>query len=121
MAEHLPHDADGDALRRLAATGSDLSREMEIDFAVHVPDREAGLAFAAAAQGGRFRAEVDQDVQTGEWTCYCSRTMVPMYHAIIAAQNELTELGRPYGARPDGWGSFGNAEAADNAGESHGA
>jgi hypothetical protein len=36
MSEHLPNDADGDALRRLRATGSDLSRDMEIDFAVDI-------------------------------------------------------------------------------------
>jgi hypothetical protein len=47
MSEHLPNDADGDALRRLRATGSDFSREMEIDFAVDVPEQRTGMAFAS--------------------------------------------------------------------------
>ena len=37
MTDNLPHDADGDAVRRLIATGSDLTKEMEIDFAVDAP------------------------------------------------------------------------------------
>jgi hypothetical protein len=42
-------------LRRLIATGSDLSKEMEVDFAMDVPDRETGLAFAAVAAPLGFR------------------------------------------------------------------
>jgi hypothetical protein len=109
MNDYLPDDADGDALRRLAATGSDLTREMEIDFAVDIPDRETGLAFAAIVRPAGFQTRVNQDDETGDWTCYCSCTMVPTYDEMIAAQKTLEELGRPFGARPDGWGSFGNA------------
>jgi hypothetical protein len=111
MVDELPHDADGDALRRLVATGSDLSKEMEIDFAVDVPDRHVGLAFAAAVEPFGFRTKVDQDRETGDWTCYCARTMVPSYDAIIGAQETLADIGRRYNAKPDGWGSFGNAVA----------
>jgi hypothetical protein len=109
MADQLPNDSDGDALRRLIATGSDLSKELEIDFMVDVPDREIGLAFATTVESLGFRTEVDQDLETGDWTCYCSRRMVPSYDAIIAIQRTLEDVGRPYNAKPDGWGSFGNA------------
>jgi hypothetical protein len=112
MIDELPRDSDGDALRRLAATGSDLSREMEIDFAVDIPDQNTGLAFASAVNSLGFRTSVDQDSQTGRWTCYCSRTMVPTYDAMIAVQKTLGDIGRLYNAKPDGWGSFGNADGS---------
>ncbi len=105
MNDQLPHDSDGDALRRLIATGSDLSREMEIDFAVDLADKNAGEEFAAAARAIGFQTRISQET----WTCYCSRTMVPTYEAIIAIQKNLEDVGRAYNAKPDGWGSFGNA------------
>jgi hypothetical protein len=112
MTSDLPNDSDGDALRRLVATGSDLTKEMEIDFAVDVPDRETGLEFAAAAGRIGFRTELDRDDDSGEWTCYCSRTMIPTYEAIIGAERILRQLGSRYNAKPDGWGTFGNASQA---------
>jgi hypothetical protein len=81
---------------------------MEIDFAVDVPNRDAGIAFAAVVTPLGFRAEVNKNDTTGKWTCYCSRVMVPSYDAIMAIQEILAELGSPFKARPDGWGSFGN-------------
>lgn len=36
-----PNDADGDALRRVAGAGSDMSKPMDIDFAVAAPDEDA--------------------------------------------------------------------------------
>jgi Regulator of ribonuclease activity B len=108
MNDNLPNDSDGDALSRLIATGSDLTKKMEIDFAVHVRDRDTGLVFAKAVESQGFRPAVDQDEKSGRWTCYCSRTMVPSYDALVDLQDMLEELGRPYGAFPDGWGSFGN-------------
>jgi hypothetical protein len=38
MADSFPNDADGDALRRVAER-SDMSKPMDIDFAVDVPIR----------------------------------------------------------------------------------
>jgi hypothetical protein len=109
MVDQLPSDADGDALRRLISDGSDLSKPMAIDFAVLVPNREVGLAYAIVVEPLGFRVDVKRGGATGRWTCYCSRTMVPSYEAMISTQELLEELGRPYGAKPDGWGSFGNA------------
>jgi hypothetical protein len=109
MDYELPNDSDGDALRRLIATGSDLSREMEIDFAVDVPNKETGLAFAAVVGPLGFRTVVDRGDATGRWTCYCSRKMVPSYDEIVSIQETLDQVGRPYNAKPDGWGTFGNA------------
>jgi hypothetical protein len=106
----LPRDSDGNALRRLTAHGSDLSKEMVIDFAMDVPDQDSGLAFAAIAEPLGFETDVCQDSVTRRWTCYCSRTMIPSYDTIISVQRTLENLGRPCNAQPDGWGSFGNGE-----------
>jgi regulator of RNase E activity RraB len=103
---HLPNDADGDALRRLAAAGSDLSRPMSIDFAVAVPSRVAGLAVARAAAVVGYESSVDGGGDG--WTCYCTRRMVASHAAVVDAQAELNRLSEPHGGRCDGWGSAGN-------------
>ena len=41
MGTIYPNDADGDALRRVAGSGADMSRPMTIDFSVASPNREA--------------------------------------------------------------------------------
>jgi hypothetical protein len=110
MIDVLPNDSDGDALRRLISHGSDLSQPMKIDFAVAVPNEDAGKAVASRAESLGFRPDLYHNPETGAWTCYCSKTMIPTYDKIIAAQSELDELSQPFGGKSDGWGSFGNAE-----------
>ena len=110
MADQSPMDSDGDALRRLVATGSDLSKEMDIDFMVDVRDQKTGLEFAAVVAPLGFRTDVDRDSVTGRWTCYCTRRIVPAYDEIVSIQETLETAGRPYNAKPDGWGTFGNAD-----------
>jgi Regulator of ribonuclease activity B len=53
-----PLGPDGDALRRLAADGSDMSRPMEIDFAVAVPNESVGNAIAEQARGRGYAVKV---------------------------------------------------------------
>jgi hypothetical protein len=110
MSGELPNDDDGDALRLLIEAGSDLSKEMEIDFTVEIPDQQAGEAFAAALAGMDFEIDIEYDDEDDCWTCYCTRTMIPTYDAIVETQQTLERIGQPFGAKPDGWGSFGNAQ-----------
>ncbi|MGH7241967.1 MAG: ribonuclease E inhibitor RraB [Phycisphaerales bacterium] len=110
MQIDLPHDADGDALRRLVAAGSDLSKPMEIEFCMAVPDEQSGRAFAAVAIGFGFRADIDKDDDSGDWTCYCTKTMLASHAAILLIQQELAMAGARFGASIDGWGSYGNAQ-----------
>ena len=102
----FPNDADGDALRRVAER-SDMSKPMDIDFAVDVPNeaRAADMARLAAERGYTTSVECDQSNQ--RWTCYCTRPMVPTYDGVIAAQKELDELSGPLDGRSDGWGTSG--------------
>ena len=41
MEDDYPNDTDGDALRRIASLGNDMTRPMEIDFAVAVPSLDS--------------------------------------------------------------------------------
>ena len=46
MSAEYPNDADGDALRSVAGSGSDMSSPMVIDFSVRVPDEATGQRLA---------------------------------------------------------------------------
>ncbi len=118
MNDRYPDDADGQALESLAADGNDMSKPMDIDFHVAAPSEAAARQVADQAARLGYHAEIffdDQEPGLEEeelppWTCECTRTMVPDYDAIVAAQKELDALARPLGAYVDGWGSFGNAD-----------
>jgi hypothetical protein len=109
MAATYPQDDDGDALRRLQASGNDMSRPMDIDFTVAVDDEAAGRRVAESAAARGFRVEVEQDDEEGCWTVYCTKEMLATHEGVTAAQNELNALSRPHGGSCDGWGTFGNA------------
>jgi regulator of RNase E activity RraB len=119
--QDYPYDADGDALRRVAASGSDMSRPMDIDFQVAAPDESMATKIAAeAAQlGYRVRIWFDEGEQDPveedylRWTCNCTKTMLPDHGAIVAAQDELDRIAKPLGACIDGWGTFGNVKQAE--------
>jgi len=115
----FPDDADGDALRRVASLGSDMSRPMEIDFFVAVPDRQAGeqVAQLASLRGYRTRVVEDgdeeEDGEVGDtWTCYSTKPMLATYDGVVAAQQELDEISYSYEGRSDGWGTPGNSTDA---------
>ena len=50
MAHGFPNNADGEALRRVGADGSDLSKPMFINFHVALPGEASAKRLAAIAQ-----------------------------------------------------------------------
>ncbi len=109
MANGFPNDADGDALRRVAKDGSDLSKPMFIDFQVAVPDEASAKALAAVVEKLGYRVSIyDSPECTLAWTCECSTRMLATYEGVLAIQNELAEISDEFGGLPDGWGTFGN-------------
>jgi regulator of ribonuclease activity B len=112
MSPNLPVDSDGNTLRSLQSHGSDLSRPMKIEFAIAVPDAESGKAIAEKVTQMGFQPDVYHNSKTGKWTCYCAKTIIPTYEEIIAIQSQLDEVSSRFGGKSDGWGSFGNAEVA---------
>ena len=103
----FPNDADGDALRRVAER-SDMSKPMDIDFAVDVPNQAHAAEMAQLAAQRGYTTAVERDEASQRWTCYCTKRMVPTYAGVIAAQKELDELSGPLDGRSDGWGTLGN-------------
>lgn len=107
----MSHDATADALKRYADTGSDLTRPMKMDFFVAVPTAAAGQSVAGRAAALGFKTKVEPDSIGPKWTCYCTKTMIPEYKAVVAIERQLDAIGREYGGSSDGFGSFGNAAA----------
>jgi hypothetical protein len=105
----FPNDADGDALRRLVAGGSDLSKPMFINFQVAVPDETAARGLADVSRRLGYRVEIHASPGSSlPWTCECSTRMLASYEGVIAIQEELARLAALFDGHPDGWGSFGN-------------
>ena len=102
-------EATRQALQQYVEAGSDLSRPMEMDFFVAVPDQAAGEAVAARAHLLGFATSVEHDDEDGAWTCYCTKTIVPEYATVVRIERELDRIGREFGGHGDGFGSFGNA------------
>jgi regulator of RNase E activity RraB len=121
MMQDYPNDADGDALRRVAACGSDMCRPMDIDFQIAALDEPTARKVAEEVARQGYRARIwfdDQDQDPDEeaclpWTCDCTKFMLPDHGAIVAAQAELGRIVEPLGAYVDGWGTFGNVEQAE--------
>jgi regulator of RNase E activity RraB len=113
FAHLYPDDADGQTLASIAASGSDMSVPMPIDFTIVAPDEARATAIAAAlAKAGYASTELEppSDEDDGvDWTVLIRHTTVATYEEVLRAQAELTELAEPHGGHCDGWGSFGNA------------
>lgn len=110
MDQTYPKDADGDALRRVAEGGSDMSKPMEIDFHIAFEKQAGAEAVAEAAAKIGYSATVYRDEEDDLWTCECSKEMLATYDGVIAAQSELDALSAPHGGHGHGWGTFGNVE-----------
>ena len=114
MADSLPSDADGDALRRIAEDGSDISKPMLINFHVAVPDERSAQALAEVVSELGYHVELYESAEcTLPFTCECSTRMLATYDGVMAIQEELAALSKPFGGIPDGWGTFGNGPSAD--------
>jgi hypothetical protein len=102
----FPNDADGDALQRLAEH-ADMSKPMQIDYAVDVPSEAAAREVARRAARAGFECSPEFDETDQKWTCYCAKIMVPTYEGVVGAQVELNGLSAELGGSCDSWGSFG--------------
>lgn len=102
------------ALYRIAKDGSDLNRPLKMDFFVAVPDEMAGHNVAARASECGFDTSVEQDSESGEWTCICSKVLVPSYEEVVSIELKLESLAHDVGGYADGFGTFGNADLASD-------
>jgi hypothetical protein len=105
-----PDDADGDALRKVAESGADMSRPMVIEFSVDAPDERAARRVAKFLAPVGFDPSIFHDDETGSWSVYCAKEMLATYEAVVDVQSELNRLLQAHGGHCDGWGTFGNTQ-----------
>ena len=110
MTNELPNDEIGDALRLYIEQGSDLSKAMEMDFFVSAPDATAAYEIARKVASLGFITSAEYDEESGEWTCYCTKTLIPEHKKILALEQLLNDASKEFGGFSDGFGSYGNAE-----------
>ena len=103
----IPHDSDGDALRRIIQSGSSLDRPMLVDFQVAAPSQQVADEIAKACFALGYRVSVSADVGS-TFTVTCATRLLVSYAAVVAIQDELARVVMPLGGKPDGWGTFGN-------------
>jgi regulator of RNase E activity RraB len=103
-------DATREALERIARDGSDLTRPLKMDFFVAVPDETAGRIVADRAAKAGFDTVVEQDSETEDWTCYCTKVLVPTYDAVVDIESQLDSFASDIGGHADGFGTFGNVD-----------
>ncbi len=108
--DFLPDDATGNALRQFLMQGSSLHRPMSIDFFAQVPSEDAGSLVARDVRYLGFDASVEYDEETNQWTCYCTKSIVPRYETVVRIEKQIDSIAQRYGGRIDGFGSYGNAE-----------
>ncbi|MCP5006430.1 MAG: ribonuclease E inhibitor RraB [Planctomycetes bacterium] len=106
--KNIPDDETGKVLIEFARNGIDLSKPIKIDFFVAVPSGKEGDIIANKVLAIGFNTSVEQDEETGEWTCYCTKILIPSYLEIVRIEKQLDELSQPFGGYIDGFGSYGN-------------
>jgi hypothetical protein len=106
--QDIPDDDTGQAIKRWAAEGSDLTKPMEIDFFLAVDNELLGSKVSSEPDLAGFNVSVEKDDETGRWTCYCTKTMIPDYPTIIEFEALLTAVAKRLGVGYEGFGSFGN-------------
>ena len=107
---NLPDNDTGDALRNLVRDGSDLEKPLEMDFFIAVPSESVGKNIAELVTQKGFSCSIEGDTETGEWTCYATKTIIPSYQNVIVIEEYLSTVSKDFGGNTDGFGSYGNAE-----------
>jgi hypothetical protein len=102
----FPNDGDGEALQSLYKDGINFKKQQTVEFFVAVPDQTTGEKLSNVLKGEGFNCFLDQDDETDEWACCCSKRMLLNYNELINIQKKLDDLSKPYGGYSDGWGIF---------------
>jgi hypothetical protein len=102
----FPNDADGQALQSLFKDGVNFKKPQSVEFFVAVPDQATGEKLSQVLKGEGYNCFLEQDDETDEWACSCSKRMLLDYNQIMKIQKELDNLSKPYGGSSDGWGVF---------------
>ncbi|MCM3115496.1 ribonuclease E inhibitor RraB [Neobacillus sp. MER 74] len=102
----FPNDADGEALQSLYKDGVNFKKTQSVEFFVAVPDQMTGEKLSQVLKGEGFNCFLEQDDETDEWACSCSKRMLLNHSELIKIQKKLNDLSKPHGGYSDGWGVF---------------
>lgn len=105
----FPDDADGDALRRVAGDGSDMSQPMLVEFIVDASTQADAEAIARRAEQRGYAAQISED--DGALTVYLAVSMIASYDGVVSRQREISDFVSAFGSTCESWGTFGNAES----------
>ena len=106
--ESFPDDENGDVLRRLQASGDDLSKPRDIDFSVIFPDEPSARRFAQLFDGGSVNVKVEKSDADADrpWDVTVTPHMIPSHAGITQFEIELERVASQFGGLNDGWGCF---------------
>lgn len=103
--ERIASDPDAVTLAELAAYGSDLHREHEMEFFVYVPERRGAEEVARALEQLGFAVQVGRPEQAGDWLCTARRIMRPELAELQRLRGEFSALAASRNGAYDGWGT----------------
>jgi hypothetical protein len=104
MAPAFPDDENGDVLRRMFASGDNLSKPRIIDFCFAFAERSEALTFAELVDEQDLEVCISFYNERGCWQAIVKRHMVPEHGDIAALERLLTHRATSVGGEADGWG-----------------
>jgi len=109
MSADYPNDPDGNALRLVAQHGSDMTQPMLIDFEIDAPTEKIADTVVARLRSKDFVSTKSEN-EDGRWTITVPVMMTPDCNEIVDFQRALDDDLGQFGAKSDGWGTFGNRD-----------
>jgi hypothetical protein len=104
VAPAFPDDDNGDVLRRMFASGDNLSEPRIIDFCFAFAERRQALAFAEIVDEHDLEVCISFYDERGGWQAIVKRYMVPTHEDITALETLLVQRAESVGGEADGWG-----------------
>ncbi len=104
-AADFPDDLNADTLRKMAASGDDLSKPREIEFFFVFASAKKAEAFAADVRAAHaLEPQTAEDDGGGSWTSTVTKNMLPTHEGISKLERSLIVLAKKHDGTPDGWG-----------------
>lgn len=104
----IPNDDTGNAIREIISTGVDLTKRMNIDFFIEVPDKKFGEQIIRELIEKGFKTNLDYDKEYESWTCYCTKNTFLEYTNIVTIEKYLEKVASKNFGKLDGFATYGN-------------
>lgn len=104
----FPDDADGQAIRRIAEAGSDLTKPMDVDIQIMASRKNDANNAELRLLSNDFSVRKYFHEDTQDWDVVGTKSLVLTYTDIIRLQQEVANFLSGLDCVVDGWGSSGN-------------